>query len=80
MQNLEKWNSTSRPYNVTVVKEDHCYSIPYEEDYDVHQCNLCELKFKETDDLQTHLKTKHVLQLKEIFKNYFHAETRNDLK
>jgi len=76
---IEKFAKASSPgYS---VREEHCYSIPVDEDDDdVHQCNLCKLKFKETDDLKTHLKAKHVLQLREILKNCFHVGSRNDLK
>ena len=58
-------------------KLDHSYSKP---DDDVLQCNLCGLNFSQTNHLQVHLRTKHVLQLREILKNCFHVETRNDLK
>ena len=59
------------------VKLDHSYSKP---DDIILQCNLCGLNFNETNHLQVHLRTKHVLQLREILKNCFHLETRNDLK
>ena len=49
-------------------KLDHSYSKP---DEDVLQCNLCGLNFSQTNHLQAHLRTKHVLQLREILKNLF---------
>jgi len=56
---------------------DHNYSKPNE---DGLQCSFCGLNFKETNQLQVHLQTRHVLQLREILKNCFHVETRKDLK
>ena len=47
---------------------------------DFLQCNLCGLNFNQTNNLQEHLRTMHFLQLREILKNCFHVETRNDLK
>jgi len=58
-------------------KLDHSYCKPTE---DALQCNLCGLNFNETNQLQVHLRTKHVLQLREILKNCFHVETKKELK
>jgi hypothetical protein len=57
-------------------KLDHNYS----KSENVLQCNLCGLNFSQTNFLQVHLRTEHVLKLREILKNCFHVETRNDLK
>ena len=71
---MEKFAKRSSP--VFSFKLDHSYSKPVE---NFLQCNLCGLNFNQTNHLQVHLRTKHVLQLREILKNCFHVETRNDL-
>ena len=71
---MEKFAKRSSP--VFSFKLDHSYSKPVE---NFLQCNLCGLNFNQTNHLQVHLRTNHVLQLREILKNCFHVETRNDL-
>eukprot|EP00092_Neocalanus_flemingeri_P041245 GFUD01044905.1.p1 GENE.GFUD01044905.1~~GFUD01044905.1.p1 ORF type:complete len:309 (+),score=79.72 GFUD01044905.1:80-1006(+) len=43
------------------------------------QCTFCGLDFNQANKLQTHLRTKHLAQLRKVLKDCFHVETKNDL-
>eukprot|EP00092_Neocalanus_flemingeri_P005116 GFUD01005501.1.p1 GENE.GFUD01005501.1~~GFUD01005501.1.p1 ORF type:complete len:315 (-),score=68.13 GFUD01005501.1:101-1045(-) len=45
----------------------------------VLKCTFCGLDFNQTNKLQTHLRTKHLAQLRKVLKDCFHVETKNDL-